>query len=126
MESHLDPDKDVFDQGDLLGVDPLLEVPIVNINKVVFNGVGNANEAIYIYQDKSLKLDDLITSFECGPDGKYSGEYDFDTGSYKLYAKKSGALGKESERHNILVIDVIHLLILVIAIGLIIWKIRRQ
>ena len=126
MESYTDPDKDVFDPGDLLGVDPLLEVPMVNVNKVVFKGLGNPNETIYIYQDQSLEFDDLITSFECGPDGKYSGEYDFNTGSYKLYAKKSGALGKESERHTVLVIDVIHLVLLVVALGLTIWKIRRK
>ena len=126
MESYDDPDKDIFDPGDLLGVDPLLEVPMVNVAKVTFKGIGNPNEMIYIYQDKSLELDELITSFECGPDGKYSGEYDFDTGSYKLYAKKEGILGKESERHNVLVIDVIHLVLLFIALGLTIWKIRRK
>lgn len=126
METYIDPDKDVFDPGDLLGVNPLLEVPIVNVNKVVFKGLGNPNETIYIYQDQSFELDDLITSFECGPDGKYSGEHDFNTGSYKLYAKKSGALGKESERHNVLVIDVIHLVLLLMALGLTIWKIRRK
>ena len=126
MEAYDDFDKDVFVPGDLLGVDPLLEVPMLNVNKVTFKGVGNPDEAIYIYQDKSFEIDDLITSFECDSEGKYSGEYDFDTGSYKIYAKKSGALGKESERHNVIVIDVIHLVLLLMALGLTIWKIRRK
>ena len=126
MESYVDPDKDIFVPGDLLGVNPELDVPIVNVNQVIFSGIGNPNENIYIYEDRSLEIDELIVSFECGPDGKFSGEHDFDTGSYKLYAKKSGALGKESERHTVLVIDVIHLVLLVIALGLTIWKIRRK
>lgn len=126
MESYVDPDKGIFDPGDLFDVDPEFDVPMVNVNKVAFKGIGNPNETIYIKVDRSLEIDEIITSFECGPDGKFSGEHDFDTGSYKLYAKKLGALGKESERHTVLVIDIIHLALLVIALGLTIWKIRRK